>query len=351
MPDQKESGPVRTPEDIWQDIKSTHIFAGRENHNKRPYYDSVPVRSFQDRFYWLLRSIALPIERLQNSGNRILTPEHFRNIVEEMSPHSTYVDHMTINVDENRLEDAAGIILSEPGFSVIDYFLPLDDSTGMISLVVGDARRRIYIAVNEGLNGWTNKTAVRIQDFQKLLTQLFKDEPDIKIPEMTFDTINGKVFLEITSRNSDGTRNENLFAFDDSSFDLSHITAFVRDFGENIQHVALETDRIIPRSEFVSESLPDQKGFVSTAETLYKRIAEGNFLPLESQEVYRGNAGKRPEDVQEVFQFFTKALCNGFFFEFINRKSVSGTEPRQGLFVTGTVLKLYKDKERERKGE
>lgn len=341
--------PDRTPEEIWQDIKDTHVFAGRMEHTNPSYYDPVPVRSFQDRFYWLLRSIALPIERLQNSENRILTPEHFQNMILEISPHSTYVDHMTINVGEGRLEDAAEVILREPGFSPIDYFLPLDDATGMISLVVGDPERRMYIAINEGLNGWTEKTAKRVSDFRKLLVKYFDTVGGMRIPEVILWAENDKKYLDVIQCDSGSENSKSAVELSDDRYELSHITTFVEEFGENIQHAALETDRIISRVEFESEKHLGQKGFTSTAELLYERIALGKFLPLESQEVYRDSAGKRPEDMQEVFQFFTRSLCNGFFFEFINRKSASENEPRQGLFVSGTVLKLYKDKERERK--
>ncbi|OGZ97046.1 MAG: hypothetical protein A3I44_01795 [Candidatus Sungbacteria bacterium RIFCSPLOWO2_02_FULL_51_17] len=266
-----------------------------------------------------------------------------------MSAHTTYVDHITLNVGPGRLEEVARWLLADPNFTPTDYFFPLDEATGMISLVIGNPLLRIFFAVNEGLDGWTEESAARILEFRTLLQILFLHDPTIHIPTATLQTEGLTKILSVVSRSEDGATTERLIELSPRHKDPSHITTFVQKFGEGIQHVAIETDRIIPRDEFLAEHLPNDTALRSTAEILYRRIATEKLLPLESPEVYQGIAGRRQEDMQEVFQFFTRALCNGFFFEFINRQAQDGVIPRQGLFIRGTVMKLYQDKERERK--
>ncbi|MBI2637504.1 MAG: hypothetical protein HYW88_01260, partial [Candidatus Sungbacteria bacterium] len=109
---------------------------------------------FKARLYWFLQGFAHELCLLNKEGHSdIITADRFGEICDRTRPHARFIDHITLNVGYERLERVVEIALLA-GFQASDYFFPLDDETGMISIVLGNPQEKMYVAVNEGLDGW-----------------------------------------------------------------------------------------------------------------------------------------------------------------------------------------------------
>ena len=283
-----------------------------------------------------LKPLLKVIENLNQKGRPLLiTKDWFEKICLETLPYATLVDHTTINVGAFRLEKITELAL-EKGFIPTDYFLPIDQSSGMISIVLGHPQWKLHLAINEGLDGWTEHTLKRIRDFHELLSLLFADKkilPKIDIEEEE-DILTGRKESPRLYIRLPGCQEFHAIIIN-NDYTLSHISEFVIKHGEGIQHYAIDVDYLI------SPEAP----FGHNLEELFHFIKEKNLLPLTS-EIMAGEAGRNPDDLHQVKQFFSGEVGYGFFFEFIERM---GQNAKRGLFVANTVLGLYQAKEKEKK--
>lgn len=290
----------------------------------------------QRELYVDLKPLILTIEELSKKVHPpFITEDRFNEICMKILPYATLVDHTTLNVGAWRLEKVVEFALKK-GFVPNDYFLPIDNTSGMISVVLGHPQWKLYLAINEGLDGWTRHTLNRVADFRTLLKNLFKDEKDKKIlpkigldeeEEITSGRKESRIYVQLP-----GCSQMHMLVIT-NEFYLSHISDFVKNHGEGIQHFAIDTHYLI------SPSIP----YGYSLESLFKLVKEHDILPLTS-DIMTGNAGRTLADTHQVKQFFSGELGYGFFFEFIER---TGRNAKRGLFVANTVLGLYRAKEPE----
>lgn len=332
--------------------------AVKKNHWQRILHttilDNQYTKGFEERFYGFLRTFALEIEQLNITGHpRIIHQNRFEEICERTLPHTHYIDHTTLNFGPGRLEEAAEMAMKK-GFDATDYFLPLDKKTGMISIVVGKHDKNLYFAMNEGLDGWTEETVRRIKEFQKFLDKIFEKTPillpkihelqdvtEIEIKRDEKDRITSTTQTRTTMLPIKLPNTPLLHIKIDNKVEKSHITLGVEEHGEFLQHYALDALRIIDRSIPLYYPCPRTP---RTIEELFIRLRDEDILPLVSEKILTGFAGRTPEDRHEVKQFFAKELACGWFPEFIERM---GERAERGYFVASTVGGLYHDKEKE----
>lgn len=290
----------------------------------------------QRELYVELKPLILTIEELNKKVYpHFLTEDRFNEICMKILPYATLIDHTTINVGARRLEKVVEFALKK-GFMPNDYFLPMDQTSGMISVVLGHPQWKLYLAINEGLDGWTRHTLKRMADFRALLANLFKDKKDKKIlPKISIDEeeeiTTGRKEPRIYVKLPGCSQMHTLVITNE--FYPSHISDFVKNHGEGIQHFAIDTHYLIGPSVPYGHSM----------ESLFRLIKKHDILPLTS-DIMTGNAGRTPADTHQVKQFFSGELKHGFFFEFIER---IGRNSKRGLFVANTVLGLYRAKESE----
>lgn len=291
----------------------------------------------QRELYVDLKPLILIIEELNKKDHSpFLTEDRFNEICMKILPYATLIDHTTLNVGAQRLEKVVEFALNK-GFVPNDYFLPMDQTSGMISVVLGHPQWKLYLAINEGLDGWTRHTLKRVADFRALLANLFKDEKDKEIlpkigideeEKITTGRTEPRIYVELP-----GCSQLHILIIN-NEFYPSHISDFVKNHGEGIQHLAIDTHYLISPSTPYGYSL----------EALFQLVKEHDILPLTS-DIMTGNAGRTLADTHQVKQFFSGELKYGFFFEFIER---TGRNAKRGLFVANTVLGLYHAKEKEK---
>src|SRR3989344_4002604 len=303
------------------------------------FVDSLS-EDFKERVYYFLKCFANEINGLNRAGYpRAIDGGRFKEICDRTRPFARYVDHTTLNVEKGRLENVVETALMQ-GFFPTYYFLPVDEKTGMICIVVENNSEELYIAINEGLDGWTPASSERIKEFQKYLVRLFY-RTGVPIPGVVEGEQGGKKTLTVLA---EGDSNPPIIEISEDRAAKSHISDSVEKHGEFLQHYALDATYF-----FTSENFFDRRKArpgMKTMDHLFQTVKDRDILPLASEHVLEGSAGRTPEDRHVVKQFFGAELAHGWFPEFIERM---GPNAKRGLFVANTVLGLYRDKEKEMK--
>jgi hypothetical protein len=213
------------------------------------------------------------------------------------------------------------------GFTLADYFLPLNQNatTTMTSVIMEKPEDNLFVAINEGIDGWTVTSASRVIKFCDLLRCAFVERPTPYARIMTFYN---NPYLYLVK-----PKTPLYFPLKETCFAESHISTSVRLYGEHMQHLALDASKLL-----AALSNTSREHAFYTIHDLFHDIQQNNLLPVESSSVFMAPAGKIKEEKHVLKQFFLRALCLGFFFEITERM---GANARRGRFSDENVQGLY----------
>src|SRR3989338_3084457 len=148
-----------------------------------PYWQKIMESTFADslwkpfkpRLCYFLKMFVLEVNALNKPGHPEEIGElRFKEMCQRFQSQARYIDHLALNLGCNRIENVARLAFRD-GFKPVDYFMPTNEKAVLISLVMLNQKTDLCLMLNEGIDGWTVKTANRALEFQRFLKNIFKD--------------------------------------------------------------------------------------------------------------------------------------------------------------------------------
>lgn len=290
-------------------------------------------KPFKPRFCYFLKTLALEIDNLNKPGHpEEINESRFKEICRRFQYHAPFIDHLALNLGPNRLEHVSRIAFQE-GFKPVHYFMPSDEKNSLFSLVVAHPKTGLFVTLNEGIDGWTVKTANRLIEFRRFLNGIYQNTL-VHLPEIKIRTdlkTHQKYLLIMMPKNYRPA----FIHLDDGNLSDSSISASVKKRGEFLSHIALDTERIVTPSLATGSYQP------RTINELFSMISINDILPLSPKNITAENdiipepAGRAPSSRHDIKRFFTQELAHGFFLEFIER---TGEGTKKGLYPSNECL-------------